>query len=188
MQRPIAVTDRSGVLVQASKVMAAAVVSLFVVAACGGSGGTPTTAPAATTTGGGATTAPAGGTADPCTLLTQGDIKTAIGVDYGVSVADSYGHCRWFAGTSTVDEGKGMVTVFFASTGTTLESIKSGAFAGGVDTTVSGHPAYWSPLDAQPSIWVDLGTSVLVVSIDPVPSGGGQAVFEHLAELAVAKM
>ena len=172
---------------QASKLMAAAVVSLFVVGACGGSGGTPTSAPVATTAGGGATTAPAGGTADPCTLLTQGDIKTATGVDYGASVADNYGHCRWFAGTSMVDEGKGMVTVSFAPTGTTLASIRSGPFSGGVDTTVSGHPAYWSPYDAGPSIWVDLGTSVLVVGIDPVPAGG-EAIAEHLAELAVAKL
>ena len=172
---------------QASKLMAAAVVSLFVVGACGGSGGTPTSAPVATTAGGGATTAPAGGTADPCTLLTQGDIKTATGVDYGASVADGYGHCRWFAGTATVDEGKGMVTVSFASTGTTLGSIKSGPFAGGVDTTVSGHPAYWYSGDVQPGIWVDLGTSVLVVGINPVPVGG-QAMAQHLAELAVAKL
>lgn len=188
MQRAIAVTDRRGVLVQASKQMAAALVSLFVVAACGGSGGTPTSAPAATTAGGGATTTPAGGTADPCTLLTQADIKAAIGVDYGASVADGYGHCRWFFGTSMVDEGKGMVTVSFASTGTTLASVKAGPFAGGTDTTVSGHPAYLNlSAVSQPSIWVDLGTSVLVVGINPVPVGG-QAIAQHLAELAVAKL
>jgi hypothetical protein len=171
----------------ASKLMTAAVVPLFVVAACGGSGGTPTSAPAATTAGGGATTAPAGGTADPCSLLTQADIKTATGADYGPSVADPYGHCRWFFGTSTVNEGKGAVTVSFASAGTTLASIKSGAFAGGVDLTVRGHPAYWSPADYGPGIWVDLGTSVLVVGIDPVPAGG-QAMAQHMAELAVARI
>jgi Protein of unknown function (DUF3558) len=187
MDRPIANTDRRGVLVQTSKLMAATVVSLFFVAACAGSGGTPTSAPPATTEGGGATAAPTSRTADPCTLLTQADIKAATGVDYGPSVADGYGHCQWFFGTSMVNEGKGAVTVSFASTGTTLESIKAGPFAGGVDTTVSGHPAYWSPMDAGPGIWVDLGTSVLVVGIDPVPAGG-QAIAEHLAALAVAKL
>lgn len=164
---------------QTSKLMAAAIVSLFVVGACGGTGGTPTSAPVTTT--------PAGGTADPCTLLTQADIKSATGVDYGQSVADSYGSCRWFFGTSTVDEGKGMVTVSFASTGTTLASIKSGPFGGGVDLTVSGHPAYWYGGDVQPGIWVDLGASVLVVGINPVPAGG-QAIAQHLAEFAVAKL
>jgi hypothetical protein len=164
--------------VKASKLMAAAVVSLFVAGACGSSGGTPTSAP---------TTAPAGGTADPCTLLTQADIKTATGVDYGPSVADSYGHCRWFFGTSTVDEGKGTVTVSFASTGTTLASVKSGPGSGGVDLTVRGHPAYWDAVPFGPSIWVDLGTSVLVIGIDPLPVGG-QAMAQRMAELAVAKM
>jgi len=173
--------------VRALNLMAAAVVSVFVVAACGGSGGTPASAPVATTAGGGAATTPAGGTADPCTLLTQGDIKRATGVDYGRSVADGYGHCRWFAGGSLVDEGKGAVTVSFAPAGTTLGSIKSGPFAGGVDTTVSGHPAYWYSGDVQPGIWVDLGTSVLVVGLNPVPADG-QAVAQHLAELAVAKL
>jgi hypothetical protein len=187
MQRPIAVADRRGVLVHASKLIAAAVVSLFVVAACGGSGGTPTSAPPATTAGAGATTAANSGNPDPCTLLTRADIKTATGVDYGPSVADSYGKCRWFAGTSTVDEGKGMVTVSFAPTGTTLGSVKSGPFSGGDDTTVSGHPAYWTSYAAGPSIYVDLGTSVLVVGIDPPPVGA-KGMAERMAELALAKL
>jgi hypothetical protein len=190
MQRPIApiaAGDRRGVLVQASKLMAAAVVWLFVVAACSGSGGTPTSTPAATTAGVGATTAATSGNPDPCTLLTRADIKTATGVDYGPSVADSYGKCRWFAGTATVDEGNGMVTVSFAPAGTTLASIKSGPFSGGDDTTVNGHPAYWTSYAAGPSIYVDLGTSVLVVGIDPPPVGA-RDMAQHMAELAVAKL
>lgn len=157
---------------KASKLMAAAL-SLFVAAACGAVGGGPTTAPSRAT-------------ADPCTLLTQADIRTATGSDYGVGVPDSYGHCRWFFGTSTVDEGNGMVTVFFASAGTTLASVKSGA-AGGDDATVSGHPAYWDAVPFGPSMWVDLGTSVLAVGIDPLPVGG-KAMAQRLAELAVAKV
>lgn len=171
---------------RASKLTAAGVVSLFVVGGCGGSGGTPTSA-VATAAEARASTAPTRATADPCGLLTQADIKTATGTGYGPSVADSYGHCRWFAGTGTVDDGTGMVSVFFASTGTTLESLKSGVTAGGVDVTVSGHPAYWDAVSFGPSIWVDLGTSVLVIGLDPLPVGG-QAMVQHLAEVAVAKL
>lgn len=161
----------------ASKLMAVAVISLFVVGACAGSGGTP--APSATT-------APTRGTADPCTLLTRADIKTAIGIDYGPSFADDYGHRRWVAGTGTVDEGKGMVTVSFASAGATLASVKAKSF-GGADLTVRGHPVYWDAFAGGPSLWVDLGTSVLVVGLDPLPTGG-QAMVQHLAELAIAKL
>ena len=179
--------------------MAAAVTSIFVVAACGSggapasapaattAGGGPTTVPAATTAGGGPTTAPAATHADPCTLLTQADIKTATGSDYGVGVPDSYGHCRWFFGNSTVDEGKGMVAVYFAAAGTTLDSVKSGTPSAGVDLTVSGHPAYWDGISFGPSIWVDLGTSILVVGLDPLPLGG-QAMVQRMAELAVARL
>ena len=39
----------------------------------------------------------------------------------------------------------------------------------------------------QPGIWVDLGTSVLVVGINPVPVGA-QAIAEHLAAFAIARL
>jgi hypothetical protein len=184
--RAIAITDRRGVLVKASKLMVAAVVSWFVLGACAGSGATPTSSPAATTAGGAATPAPAAQHPDSCTLLTAADIKTATGTAWGPGVADGYGHCNWYAGTSTVDEGNGGVSLWFASGGTTLASVRSGPAAGGVDLTVSGHPAYWSGGEFS-GMWVDLGTSVLVLTINPVPVGG-QAMVQHMAELAVAKL
>jgi hypothetical protein len=76
--------------------------------------------------------------------------------------------------------------VFFASPGTTLASVKSNAF-GAVDLTVGGHPAVWDGFAGGPSLWVDLGTSVLVVGTEYSPASD-QANAQHLAELAVAKL
>ena len=174
-----------------------AVLAVIGAAACGGSGGTPTTAPNATTTGGqptaagGGPTAPVGGeatkgpgvgTADSCTALSLADIKTATGLDYPAGVADSTGQCAWEITTGTYNN----LSLWF-DTSTKFADIKAG-FPGGTDTTIGGHPAYVGVSGTiLQSLWVDLGSSVLSITIAPAPADA-QAVVKKLAELALAKM
>ena len=188
---------------RSSKLLAVSSLLLIVVAACGGSGGTPTNGPAATTLGGGATDAPSAtqagveptaagggattgpgvGTGDPCAALTLADLKAAFNVDYGAGVL-AYGQC-----TFQPAKGSGITVVVNYPTGMTLATIKA-SFTGGVGSTVGGHDAYWDPTaggDGIGGIWVDLGTSILSIAITPVPSDG-QAIAQHLGDLAVARM
>lgn len=156
---------------RASRQVTAALFAMILVAACSATGGTPAPTPAATR-------------ADPCTLLTQAEIKSATGTDSGPAVADTYGHCRWLLGGSAVDEGKGMISVSFAPPTDTLASIKAHSF-GGADMTISGHPAYWDTAAMGATMYVDLGTSVLVVGFD---APGGPEMAQKLAEVVIAKL
>jgi hypothetical protein len=160
---------------------------LFVVGACGG--GTPTTAPATTAAGGqptaaggGPTTAPGGGT-DSCSLLTLAEIKSATGLDFATAGAELDGTCSWEL--TTADSFNSVNVAVLANT--SFPDTKAG-FPGGVDTTVSGHNAYWGPKDnILQAIWVEVGSDLLMVSISPSPANA-QDITKKLAELVVARM
>ena len=181
---------------RSSKLLVLAVLAVVGVAACGGSGGTPTTAPNATTAGGqpttaggqpttaggGATTKPGDGAAGACAALSLADIKTATGLDYPAGVADANGQCAWEITAGTYDN----LSLWF-DTSTKFADTKAG-FPGGTDTTIGGHPAYVGVSGTVlQSLWVDLGSSVLSITIAPAPADA-QAVVKKLAELALAKM
>ncbi len=174
---------------RAFKSAAAAVLSLvFAVSACGGTSGTPTSGPGATTpagqptaVGGGPTEAPDGGTGDACTVITIADIRTATGIDYPAGTVDADGTCTW----ELVSDGYSSVSLSIDSK-TSFAATKA-AFPAGTDETVSGHPAFALSGTILQAIFVDLGGSVLSVTISP--SGeGAPAIVKKLAELAVANM
>jgi hypothetical protein len=163
----------------------------LVVAACGSGTSTTTVAPpnngAGQSAGGGGagpSLAPADAAAKLCTLLSVADLKTVTAADYGAGVPDAYGLCTWEVGTPGINTGKGQVIASFGNQ--QLSFIKS-SFSGGVDLTVSGHPAYWSPEQGVQSLWVDLGGRLFILSLDPVDDGT-QAVAQKLAEIAITKI
>jgi hypothetical protein len=182
--------------VKSSKVLIVAALAAFAFAACSGSttapsGGGVTTitaapgaaspVPAATTDGTSTSPAPNGGTGDNCALLSTADVTTTLGSDYAAGALDSVGQCVWTA-------SDGIVVLFVQDV--ELDFIKS-AFTGGVDTTVSGHAAYWNPAQGLQSLWVDTGDGrVLVLSFPKTSDLGAedQAKAEKLAEIAISKL
>jgi hypothetical protein len=165
-------------------------VAIVAVAACSGSG-------AATNAGGGstaagptaaaaATPAPPAAAIDVCGLLTAADLKSATGKEYGEGKADPMGGCAWNVGTSGVNQGD---LVYGITQDQTLDFIK-GAFLGGSDVTVNGHPGYWHPGIGLGSMWVEVGGRVFVLSFPRSEelTAEDKAAAQKLAEIAVAKM
>ncbi len=194
------------------KLLVLASVAIVAVAACSGSGAAtnagggstaagPTAAPAAAPTaapGGGstatsaptdaaaATLAPPAAAIDVCGLLTAADFKSATGKEYGEGKADPMGGCAWNVGTSGVNQGD---LVYAITQDQTLDFIK-GAFMGGSDVTVNGHPGYWHPGIGLGSMWVEVGGRVFVLSFPRSEelTAEDKAAAQKLAEIAVAKM
>jgi hypothetical protein len=183
-----------------SKLSTVAAIALAV-AACGGGGGAatgganPTNAPAGATAdaGGGATptaaavagtpAAPAVVAAELCATLSAADLKTATTKAYSAGVPDDFGSCTWtFTGETSSDGSR----IFAAIQDATLDYIK-GAFAGGTDLTVAGHPAYWNLLQDTGSVWVDVNGRLFVLSISP-GTADSQASMVALAGVAAPKL
>jgi hypothetical protein len=172
-----------------------AALAIVAMAACGGSATAPTgggiqivtpapgatAAPATTPVGAATPVATIGSTVEACSLLSPADLNATLGGDYGGGIVDLAGQCVWTSGNE-------IVVLFVQDVG--LDFIKS-SFTGGVDTTVSGHAAYWNPAEGLWSLWVDLGGSrTLVLSF---PNSGqlgpdDQGKAEKLAEIAISKL
>jgi hypothetical protein len=191
----------------------AAIVALAVLTACGGPAAAPTTtplktpAPAATspaaatpTTPTATGTSPAGATpttptatgsisgqVDPCTLLTLADVSAATGKTYTSIKDDGFGQCMW----NTTEVGNTGDLIYGALQAQQLSFIKSSFGTGGVDTTVSGHLAFWNPTEGLDSLWVDVGNGHLLVlsfprsgELDP----SYKAIAEALAATAIGNL
>jgi len=192
----------------------AAIVALAVLTACGGpaaaptatplktpapagtspAAATPTTAPTATgTSPAGATpTTPSAsgsisGQVDPCTLLTLADVSAATGKTYTSIKDDGFGQCMW----NTTEVGNTGDLIYGALQAQQLSFIKSSFGTGGVDTTVSGLPAFWNPTEGLDSLWVDVGNGHLLVlsfprsgELDP----SYKAIAESLAATAIGNL
>jgi hypothetical protein len=187
--------------VKSMKVVAVAAVAIFALTACGGSSATPPGAGAsAAPSNGGTTTTPSastepaaasattagGGPVDTCALLSEADLKTVTGKEYGAGVSDSVGGCSWNVGAAGVNQG---ALVYVAIQDQSLDFIKT-SFPGGVDVTVSGHAGYWNPGQGLQSMWVDSDGRLLVLSFPRSEALGpeDQVIAQKLAEIAIAKM
>ena len=203
---------------RSSKLVALAALAIVAVMACGGSGAgatavvkptaapaggaatpAPTAAPTAAPAGAATTPAPTAvptavpataaapaGAADPCALLTPADLKTVTGQDYGAGTYDGYSACVWDFPGANANTGNAIAA---SVPDQSLATIK-GAFPGGVDVTISGHAAYWNPVQGLQTIWVDLGARTLAVTFLSSRTLGpdDQVAAQKLAEIAVGKM
>lgn len=177
------------------KLVVMTALAMVAMAACGGATTAPTgggiqivtpapgatAAPAATPVGAATPVATVGGTVEACSLLTPADLNATLGGDYGAGMVDLAGQCIWTTGDETV--------VLFVQD-IEFEFVKT-TFIGGVDTTVSGHAAYWNPAQGLWSLWVDLGGSRTLVLTFPNAAALGpddQAKAEKLAEIAISRL
>jgi hypothetical protein len=187
---------------QVPKFAAIAGFAMVLVAACSASPGAPTGAlptatpasadvtAAPTSPSTSATTVPPSGTAtDVCALLSPQDLETATGNAYLIGLPDEFGQCYWDG--DQVGGSNGGDTIVGAINVQNLAFIKGAFGQGGTDVTVSGHAAFYNPVEGLNSLWVDLGNgSLLVLS---VPTSGDldpsyQATLVQLAEIALSKM
>lgn len=140
---------------------------------------TPTSASAATPTSASAATptAPVGGAVDICSLLTPADLKAATGNDYLVDTESTGdGNCSW-------DTAEGdSINIYVLANPFGFNFHKDNAEAGGVDLTVSGHPAFYDKAQGAP--YVDLGGGRDL----SVWFAASQAIAVQLAEIALSKI
>ena len=181
-----------------SKLALVAVSGLFVAAACGGPAAAPTGSPAPTVGPVGTSSAvatssaapsatagasqpgateTAGQTAGVCALLDLADVSAATGKQYTDASDDGFGQCLW----NTTASGNTGDLIVGAVQAQQLAFIKSAFGAGGTDTTVSGHPAFWNPTEGLGSLWVDIGGGRLLVLSFP-RSGELDASYKLLAQ------
>jgi hypothetical protein len=100
---------------------------------------------------------------------------------------DGFGQCMW----NTTEVGNTGDLIYGALQAQQLSFIKSSFGTGGVDTTVSGHPAFWNPTEGLDSLWVDVGNGHLLVlsfprsgELDP----SYKAIAEALAATAIGNL
>src|SRR5579872_7135851 len=121
----------------------------------------------------------------PCALLTQDQVKTAVGaaVSAGSSIYNT--GCSWTATGAT----RLMVTVSMQSQ-KMFEGAKSSSAPGMTHTTVSGigDEAIFVGVQGFSSLWVRNGSKILLVRIYGLPVSEAQTKLNALAKTAVAKL
>jgi hypothetical protein len=184
-----------------SKLACMAVLITSLTVACGGSPAATTPAPiptqapgptaaltAAPTAPVGATATPAGAAVDICSLLSPEELNQVTHASYLPSLLDAQGLCYW---DGDQVGGQAGVTVIGSIQAADLSAIKLAFGTGGVDTTVSGHAAFYNPTQGLGSLWVDIGAGQLFVlsfpqsnDLDPTY----KAIAEQLAGIALGHM
>lgn len=187
---------------QLAKLAGTAVISLTLIAACGGpaatigpgatSGPITTAAPNATPTPppAAATNPPVGGTIDVCSLLTPAELTAALGETYVAGVPNEFGLCLWNIEGETGNTGSLVQAYIDPQAYSFLHSVM-GIQTGVIELTVSGHAAFYNPLEFYNSLWVDIGGAGTFIlgfprSGDLDPSF--QAIAVQLAEIALSRM
>lgn len=170
------------------------------VAACGGNpaptGATPapTTPPLATpavaTTPPTGPTQPPAGNVDICSLLTADELNAATGrTDYAAGTVDVVGECQWNTEGTTANEGN--LIIGYINPDVSIDFAKSTFGAGGMDTTVNGHAAFYNPTEGLQTIWVDVGggkTFTLSFPRSGELDASYAQIAQHLAEIALGRM